>query len=266
VDLPYLNCVNVTANDYAEQPGFAQYYNHYHSAVLPLYDAENNEMHTVFFGGIAQFYDSSGVLIQDNNVPFVRTIARVTRQANGTMTEYKLPVEMPGLLGASAEWIPAENLPTYPNEVLKMNEFPSDTTTVGYIYGGIASSAPNIFWINTGVESAASATIFEVKLIQNSALSAPHIRNIQSNGALRLQVFPNPAGGLFYLKFHMKKAGPVQLRIQDLEGRILLEERWNAGAGEQLVQKTLPDHRAGKAYVVSIATEKEQASIRVAGE
>ena len=46
-----------------------------------------------FFGGIAQYYDSLGILVQDNNVPFVKTIARVTRDASGTMAEYKLPIE-----------------------------------------------------------------------------------------------------------------------------------------------------------------------------
>jgi hypothetical protein len=54
-------------------------------------------MHTVFFGGIAQYYDSLGILVQDNNVPFVKTIARVTRDASGTMAEYKLPIVMPTL-------------------------------------------------------------------------------------------------------------------------------------------------------------------------
>ncbi|MBK9718257.1 MAG: hypothetical protein IPO85_12235 [Saprospiraceae bacterium] len=41
-------------------------------------------------------------MVQDNNVPFVRTIARVTRDASGTMAEYKLPIAMPTLLGAGS--------------------------------------------------------------------------------------------------------------------------------------------------------------------
>ncbi|MBK9338535.1 MAG: hypothetical protein IPM98_19195 [Lewinellaceae bacterium] len=69
VDLPFLNCVNIDSSGYAVNNDFSQYYNHYHCAVLPLYSAQNNAMHTVFFGGIAQFYDSLGTLVQDNNVP-----------------------------------------------------------------------------------------------------------------------------------------------------------------------------------------------------
>lgn len=87
VDLPFLNCVNIDSNTYIVNNTFQQYYNHYHCAVLPLYSASNNEMHNVFFGGIAQYYDSLGVLVQDNNVPFVKTIARVTRNSSGTMAE-----------------------------------------------------------------------------------------------------------------------------------------------------------------------------------
>ena len=89
VNLPFLNCVNIDSTKHIVNNTFQQYYNHYHCAVLPLYSATNNEMHNVFFGGIAQYYDSLGVLVQDNNVPFVKTIARVTRNSSGTMAEFK---------------------------------------------------------------------------------------------------------------------------------------------------------------------------------
>lgn len=77
VDLPYLNSVTIDSQGYTIDNSFQQYYNHYHCAVLPMYSASNNEMHNIFFGGIAQYYDDLGVLVQDNNVPFVKTIARV---------------------------------------------------------------------------------------------------------------------------------------------------------------------------------------------
>ena len=86
LDLPFLNCVDIDATGYVVNNDFQQYYNHYHCAVVPLYSATNNEMHNVFFGGIAQYYQSAGVLVQDNNVPFVNTIARVTRTEDGTMS------------------------------------------------------------------------------------------------------------------------------------------------------------------------------------
>ena len=55
-DIPYLNVVSLTADQYQEVPGFAQYYHQYHCAHLPLYDAIRKEMHTVFLGGISQYY------------------------------------------------------------------------------------------------------------------------------------------------------------------------------------------------------------------
>jgi len=180
VDLPFLNCVNIDSTTYIVNNTFQQYYNHYHCAVLPLYSAANNEMHNVFFGGIAQYYDSLGVLVQDNNVPFVKTIARVTRNSSGTMAEYKLPVEMPSLLGAGAEFIPIQNVPHFPNGVLKLDDFTADSTLVGYIYGGISSTAANVFFTNTGTQSTASDIIHKVFVIKSSTTLPVSIINFQS--------------------------------------------------------------------------------------
>jgi hypothetical protein len=165
-DLPYLSSVNITGKGHAVQAGFEQIYNHYHCANIPLYSANANEMHTVFFGGISQYYDSAGVLMKDDDVPFVRTIARVTRNASGLMKEFKLPLEMPALLGAGAEFIPLENLPHYANDVIKMDELPKGTTLIGYIFGGISSTAPNVFWTNNGTQSSANSTIYKVVIIK----------------------------------------------------------------------------------------------------
>ncbi|MEI6142331.1 MAG: hypothetical protein WCP85_23860 [Mariniphaga sp.] len=165
-DLPYLNCVNIDRSGYKVNNDFAQYYNQYQCAHIPLYSAEANEMHNLFFGGIAQYRDSAGIRLQNNDVPFVKTITRVTRNSTGKMTENKLPIEMPGFLGAGAEFILAGNLPLYGNEVIKLDVLRPDTTLLGYIYGGINSSIPNIFWINDGTQSVTSSTIFKVYIVK----------------------------------------------------------------------------------------------------
>ncbi len=170
VDLPFLNAVTVDANGYSVESNFEQHYNHYHCPALPVYSASSNEMHTVFFGGIAQFYENNGTLVQDDNVPFVKTIARVTRDGNGNMTETKLPVEMPGLLGASAEFIPNLSLPHYPNHVFKLDSLAPGDHLMGYIYGGIHSTQPNIFFSNNGTQSWASTNIYKVILTVNAPL------------------------------------------------------------------------------------------------
>jgi hypothetical protein len=263
VDLPFLNCVNVDSSGYAVNNDFSQYYNHYHCAFLPLYSASENEMHTVFFGGIAQFYDSLGVLVQDNNVPFVRTIARVTRDASGLMTEYKLPVEMPDLLGASSEFIPNEGLPMFPNGVLKLDELPSDTTFVGYIYGGIASSAPNVFWINTGTESTASSQVYKVSVVK-SGTSATHQVNVQSRSSLHLRVFPNPNNGEFWVKFNLKEITPVQWTLTDASGAVLEKGTLTElEIGENIYRSENTKLKVGNAYYVSLKKPNETATLKL---
>lgn len=262
VDLPYLNSVNIDSNGYTPNNGFSQYYNHYHCAVLPLYAAAENQMHTIFFGGIAQFYDSLGVLVQDNNVPFVRTIARVTRSADGSMAEYKLPVEMPAFLGAGSEFIPLETLPIYANEVIKLDELSSDTTLVGYIYGGIASTEANIFWINTGVESSANSQIFKVYVVKNGVSSTDEI-NMQSVGSLQMQIYPNPNNGVFGVKFQMPKVVRTWLSISDINGKLIdREELKGLHPGENIVTRTLSRISAGSAYFVTLETETERAVVK----
>lgn len=262
VDLPYLNCVNIDSSGYSVNNAFSQYYNHYHCAFLPLYSASANEMHTVFFGGIAQFYDSLGTLVQDNNVPFVRTIARVTRDPNGVMSEYKLPIEMPALLGASSEFIPLEGLPVYPNDVIKLDELSADTTHVGYIYGGIASTEANIFWINTGNESSASSEIFKVYVVKNTP-SITHELNTQSVGTLRPQVFPNPNNGVFGVKFYLPRVTRTWLSISDLNGKLIdREELKHLFPGENIVTRKFRQLKVGNAYLLTLETETERATVK----
>lgn len=111
---------------------------------FPHLFCHKNEMNTVFFGGIAQYYDSLGILTQNNDVPFVKTIARVSRNVSGEMSEHKLPIEMPTFFGAGSEFIPNGSLPRYANGVFKYDSLSNDTTIIGYIYGGISSTAANI--------------------------------------------------------------------------------------------------------------------------
>lgn len=223
IDLPFLNCVNIDSSNYIVNNTFSQYYNHYHCAHTPFYDSTNNMMHTLFFGGIAQYYDSAGILVQNNNVPFVKTIARVSRNASGTMNEYKLPVEMPNYLGAGAEFIPNTHLARYDNGVLKLNKLNDDTTLIGYIYGGIASTDKNIFFINTGTESSANSQIFKVYLFEGANVGIDHL-NEESSNSLKLQVYPIPNKGILYLQFYLDKIENVSLKLFDIQGKLIDQE------------------------------------------
>jgi hypothetical protein len=258
-DVPYLNCVNIDSVSYAVNSAFAQYYNHYHCAHVPIYSAISNEMHTVFFGGIAQYFDSAGILVQDNNVPFVKTIARVTRNSTGVMSEYKLPVEMPTLLGAGSEFIEVEGIPQYANHVFKLDEFTSDSTLVGYIYGGISSTAPNIFFINTGTQSNASSQIFKVYVIKNTNASID-LLNHQSSNTLQFQVDPNPSDGYFILHFNMTSPEPVVITIYNMNG-VVMDKSIIASPkiGSNEFNKRIKKLNNSGVYFISIETSKEKA-------
>lgn len=264
-NLPFLDCVNIDSNSYAVKDTFRQYYNHYHCAVLPMYDASTLEMHNVFFGGIAQFYDSSGVLVQDDNVPFVKTIARVSRNAGASMSEHKLPVEFPALLGAGATFIPYPSVAHYKNGVLQLDAFVADTTLVGYIYGGIQSSAPNIFFVNTGAESVASNSIFKVYVIRGKGLKV-HELNARSSGTLRLQVFPNPAKSLLQIDFSLDQAMPATIRIFDASGKQIQKTVVNqTQIGWNHYSIKLPEI-AGSYYILSVETGADKVIQKIIAE
>ena len=259
VDLPYLNAVTIDSLSYVVNNNFNQYYNHYHCANIPLYSASKNEMHALFFGGIAQYYDSLGILVQDNNVPFVKTIARVTRDVNGTLAEYKLPIEMPALLGAGAEFIYRDNLPVYTNGVIKMDELSADSTVLGYIYGGINSSAKNIFWINDGSQSASSANIYKVTLHRNALTGIDHL-NSQSMGTIKLMVYPNPNTGIFIAQYHLIKPTDVKITLSNVNGKIIDEQILiNQQIGTQVFERKIKHLENGGVYFIKIETAYENA-------
>lgn len=265
VDLPFLNSVTVDSSNYSVNNTFQQYYNHYHCAVVPLYSVTNNAMHTLFFGGIAQYYDNNGVLTQDNDVPFVKTIARVTRDASGVMSEYKLPVEMPTFLGAGSEFIPNENLQHYNNGVMKLDAISEDSVLIGYIFGGINSSAKNIFWSNNGSQSSASNELFEVYLVkEEGSAGSSHILNEYSNSSLKLRVYPNPNYGVIKLDYQLRETENVTLKITDVNGKVLEDkELTNQQIGKNTFERTIKKREQSGVYFITLKTPYEKVTQKV---
>jgi hypothetical protein len=239
VDQPFLNLVDLDTLGWAEREGFSQYLNHYHCPHAGLYSTSQSAMHNVFFGGIAQYtMDASGNLIQDTDVPFVNTIARISRQSDGTMGEYKLPKDMPGLLGAGAEFLPVSGLPEAGPGVLDLDALltlaGTDSVLVGYIFGGIRSDAPNIFWTSEGELSQAEPRIFRVWLKLGSATGIDQL-NVSSQDGLRLQVYPNPNDGKFRAAFDLVNDAPVHVKVFSADGSLLRDleaQQMSAGTHE----------------------------------
>ena len=218
-DLPWLYPVSISGDNHQAHEDFNQYFNHYHCAHLPIYDKEKDDMHTLFFGGIAQFYLENGVVVQDNDVPFVSTIADVKRSSIGEMTESVLSTEMPGYLGAGSVFILNDEVALADNGILDGTVIGDDFQDVGFIYGGIRSSLPNIFWLNTGEESEASATIFKVAIRKvDGELSA----TIPTSEAV--QFYPNPESKLVRMSMYAEVPADVSVSISDGKGNVIHTE------------------------------------------
>ncbi|MBX3042614.1 MAG: T9SS type A sorting domain-containing protein [Candidatus Kapabacteria bacterium] len=258
-DIPYLSAVEITADKHLVRDDFAQYLNHYHCAHIPLYSSNANEMHSVFFGGIAQYHYEDGVLIQDDNVPFVNSIASVTRFSDNSMKEFKLNSEMPGLLGASAEFISIDNLPKYGNGVLNYDDI-GDSVLIGYIFGGINSSEPNIFFTDDGTKSEATSNLFEVYLIKKKSSSvSQHIE--QSSGKLRMQLFPMPGNGEVNFSLNIEKPGLLNISISDLSGKQLIKDIIQIeNSGRFLIKKFYKELMHTGTYFITVTIGNDTAT------
>lgn len=218
VDLPFLYPVDITATGYTPNTSFNQYLSNYHCATVSLYDSSSNTMHSLFFGGMSQYYYQNDSLIQDNQVPFVKTISRLTRAADGSLQEFQLPVEMPGLNGSSAEFIPNADLPHYESEIIKLSDINQDTFTIGYIYGGIYSSSLNPFSANLTSQTSADNTIYAVRLIKGTGTG---VYEIDGSNPYGFELYPNPAEDHINLKLDRHGAQMVNYYITNTSGQIV---------------------------------------------
>lgn len=230
VDIPFLHPVDITTKNYTARPEFQQYLNHYHCASFAAFDSTAKSSHTFFFGGMSQYRLENEKLIKNDSVPFVKTIARIDRDSNGTFTEHQLSVSMPGLEGSSSEIILDPSLPSTQHGVILLDRLPADTTTVGLLVGGIRSTLPNIFFINDGTQSSASSTIYRVKLIKGKTMSvAPQTVTPPTIFDLK-QVSHNDTSVRIDLELFQQS--DVYIRISDLQGRLIdkfFEEATPAG-------------------------------------
>ncbi|MFN2396579.1 MAG: hypothetical protein ABR597_12930, partial [Bacteroidales bacterium] len=219
-DLPFLYPVDITASGYNPLTEFNQYLNHYHSAKAALYDSVRNEMHSLFFGGMSQYYYKDGALIKDDLVPFVKTISLLTRYHDGTLEEFQLPFEMPGLKGASAEFIPNQLLPHYTSEIIKLSKIPQDEFIIGHIYGGILSPSLNPFANNQTNTTSADPSIYAVKLIRNKPSTA---YKIDGKNPYHIHVYPNPASKAFTIEYNCDKIVKCHYYLTNSAGQIISE-------------------------------------------
>jgi hypothetical protein len=176
---------------------------------VPLWDSASNTMRTVFFGGMALYHlDSTGGVQKDSLIPFVNTVSAVTRSAGNVLTENILPIEMPGLLGTNAHFIPVAHV--HRDGIVKLDDI-TDNTLVGYIIGGISSPEPNLSLTDPSMSSA-SNRVFEVWINPNP----DHVSS--DANSIALTVSPNPASDMLYVTSACDKATVV---VADRLGRFI---------------------------------------------
>ncbi|MCW5899713.1 MAG: T9SS type A sorting domain-containing protein [Flavobacteriales bacterium] len=248
-DIPWLNTVDITADAYTAVPDFEQLLNQYHGGHMPVYSTNENRMGTVFFGGIGRYYfNANGQLVDDVNVPFVNTISMVVREGDGSMEEFAIG-EMPALMGAGAEFIHNPDIPLISDAIVDLDALVGDTVLAGHIVGGIESSARNIFFVNTGTQSDATARVFRVLLVQDVTTS---LDDAEATSREIMTVSAVPGSGEVYITIDLEVGGMVALDLLDSSGRQvrqLLSARIPAGG--QRMRVDVQDLAAG-AYLVRL--------------
>jgi hypothetical protein len=230
-DLPFLYPVDFTAAGYTPRTEFNQYLNHYHSASVALWEGAENTMHNLFFGGMSQFYFVDGAMVEDQAVPFVSTIGLVTRDSANVLSEAVLPLSLPGLEGASAEFILAHDLPTNANGCVNLDAIEANEFTLGYIYGGIRTTTLNPFSVNQTNTTSADDVLYEVKLVrQPTAIQ----EQVVGKTAPELRLSPNPAvDQVSSASFTLSTETEVVLLVSTLKGELIMNAPLGMlGAGE----------------------------------
>ena len=223
-DLPFLYPVDIRSDTFAAITDFNQMLSHYHSANIALFDSLENVMHTLFLGGISQYYLQDGYLIKDDDVPFVKTISRVSRAADGSLEEVALPQSMPGYLGAGAAFILNEELPKVAADLLSLDRLQGDSILLGHILGGIESPAQHPFTFNNTAVTFASNTLFRVYLIPD-ALSSDYAIALPGYHPFEVTVFPSPVSDSFFMaNIQSPEPGAIEVLLSNMEGKLIINQ------------------------------------------
>jgi hypothetical protein len=222
-NLPFLNTINITPNSATVVPDFDQHLSQYHNAVLPVYDSTGNVMHSYFFGGMSRFtLDSlTGELVDDTLVPFVKTISRVSRFADGTMSEEQLPIKLPDYLGSNMKFIPASGIALKMTEIVDVNKMTESRQLAGYLIGGILSPMPNISSIDASMSSA-NTQVYAAYITRTSQDTGIVTKTLNVNNALSsFNCAPNPAIGNTTLNLNINTSGPLQIVAYSRQGKLV---------------------------------------------
>lgn len=233
---PFLNIVEIRPTGHTPVNGFSQFLANYHCAKVPLFAQSANEMHTLFFGGISQYWlNDHDSLIRDNRLPFVKTVSRVSRLADGRYEEVPFDAELPRYTGAGAEFILATGVPTLHHGIVDFDALPDGEQLLGYIVGGIVTpdNQRNPFVANTPGVTSASDQLIRVFIAKNTTGVSPE-KPLDGRYNLGLSVSPNPASNRWQLNLNLPRSGRLRCTLQDSQGKIVRQMDWGQQAAGAL--------------------------------
>ena len=266
-NIPYTNLLEINSDSCTIKPvpQFNQLLNQYHSAHTSLYSYKVDAQFFLFFGGIAQYYfNDSGLLTQDPDVPVVSTVSLIERTAANEYSEYALPLQLPKGIGAGTEFIPAPTVPKIENtDVIDLESLQGDSQLLGYLVGGFSTTAPNVFFDNDANESRAESHAYAVYWKRNDVfrdpakkLSLNEVKVVTqgNNGRIHFQAFTNTENGKVYFMIQMVEEGPCTLTLRDDSSKLLLRHEFPGGLpkGESVFALPLYDAKHSKVYQIEI--------------
>ncbi len=259
LNLPYLSPTDIRANNYQHRSGFEQYLSHYHSAKFGAYDSDTKKMYSVFLGGMAQYYYEDNTLIQNDSVPFVKTISVIIRDSLDSLYEVGLVDEMPRLTGSNAEIFYNKSLPFIHDHIVDLSSINEDTILVGYIFGGIVSQERNPFALSHNLASIASNQIYKLKIIRT--IVGTHSL-IHKKDKFDFTILANPiVGRVLNVKLLKKIHGVIHVDILSQDGKILLSQKQPID-NQSIIHVFLPKEIPSGVYFIQLAQKNEFAKAK----
>jgi len=226
----------------------------YTCANIPIYDSITQKMYVTFFGGLSlhDYNPLNNTVTQDTLVPFIRDVTTLRKDPNGNMEETVLPLQLPGLLGTNALFVPRTDVVSYANGVIRFRSLPSQRTLVGYLLGGIRASGTNL------LPTTANDTVYRV-FITADLTSGLADENSSINF---LNVFPNPFNGITRIQFSLKENENVEISVYDLTGK-KVDELYNKKYNSGMNQFDWHSSLSSGMYFLRLSTEKDKKVIKI---
>jgi photosystem II stability/assembly factor-like uncharacterized protein len=136
------------------------------------------------------------------------------------------------------------------------NEWTWETVKITLPEAAISSTTQIAFNYENQGTAFGGAGIDDIQLISQSL-------GINDNNTLiSCRMYPNPSNGMFSLEFSLNKPGNISIQIINLNGQIVFDDKFNAGAGD-LVRPIDLRNQAKGVYQIRIQTSEGKQTERI---